>query len=366
MVKNESRIIKRCLDSVKGLVDYWIITDTGSTDDTKKIIAETMSGVPGELIDLPWTGDSGKNRTEVLKLAKDKSDYSLFIDADEFLVFTNEFDKNKFKESLTADVYDFTYKHGDIVYVKNSLTRNELGWSYIGKLHEFASSRIPVSTRGLAVGVYQSTFSDGAESQNPRKYEKHAEALELAVEVETDAHMRTRYIFYLAQSYRDSDNHQKAYENYLKRAGLGGWNEEVFVSFLNAGKLAIRLGKEQGEIISLFSKAFCAAPWRSESVHAAAFYLRNRGEYGTGYLLAKAALDIPNPGTKSLFVNSSVYDYALLDEYAICAYYAQKYEECHSSCLSLLKSGKLPAQSVERVAKNMVLCEGKFSPSFSG
>lgn len=37
IVKNEEKILSRCLNSVKGLVDEIIIVDTGSTDKTKAI-----------------------------------------------------------------------------------------------------------------------------------------------------------------------------------------------------------------------------------------------------------------------------------------------------------------------------------------
>ena len=40
IVKNEERVLKRCLDSVKDLVDEIVIVDTGSTDATKRIAAE--------------------------------------------------------------------------------------------------------------------------------------------------------------------------------------------------------------------------------------------------------------------------------------------------------------------------------------
>ncbi|WP_225094669.1 hypothetical protein [Streptomyces sp. CoH27] len=34
MVKNEARVIERCLELVRPLVDTWVISDTGSTDGT--------------------------------------------------------------------------------------------------------------------------------------------------------------------------------------------------------------------------------------------------------------------------------------------------------------------------------------------
>ena len=51
IVKNESRIIKRCLDSILPLIDSYCIIDTGSTDGTQEIILETLKDLPGELIE---------------------------------------------------------------------------------------------------------------------------------------------------------------------------------------------------------------------------------------------------------------------------------------------------------------------------
>jgi glycosyltransferase involved in cell wall biosynthesis len=38
IVKNESHVIERCLNSVKPLLDYVLIVDTGSTDNTIEVI----------------------------------------------------------------------------------------------------------------------------------------------------------------------------------------------------------------------------------------------------------------------------------------------------------------------------------------
>lgn len=358
IVKDEAHIIRRSLESVKGFIDYWVITDTGSSDATKEIVIEVMKGIPGQLVDVPWQ-NFGFNRTESLRLAKDVSDYSLILDADEFMVFEEGFDKARFKDSLNLDLYDVVFKMGNVTFTRAVLTKNSLNWLYKGIIHEFPESLIPVTTRGAAAGFHQMTLSDGSRSQDPKKFGKDAKVLESALLTETDSFMRARYTFYLAQSYRDSGELRQSYLNYLKRSTQGGWEEEVFLSLLGAGKIAVQLGKPQEEILSLFSRAFCAAPWRSESIYSAVFYLRGAGQYGLGYLLAKAALDIPNPGLKSLFVNNSVYDYALLDEYAVCAFYSKKFEECRSACVALLKSGKLPGSDAARVENNIKLCENK-------
>ena len=50
IVKNEKRVIQECLLSVKPLINYWVIVDTGSSDGTQNIIKRTMQGLPGEFI----------------------------------------------------------------------------------------------------------------------------------------------------------------------------------------------------------------------------------------------------------------------------------------------------------------------------
>src|SRR3978361_61262 len=82
IVKNESRVIERCLRSAKPFIDSWAISDTGSTDGTQQIIRDIMSDLPGELIERPWV-DFATNRNEALALSQKHGDYALVIDADE-------------------------------------------------------------------------------------------------------------------------------------------------------------------------------------------------------------------------------------------------------------------------------------------
>ena len=78
-------VIRRCLASVRPWIDAWAIVDTGSTDGTQDLVREALAGIPGELFERPWV-DFGHNRSEAIALAERRSDYLLFLDADEELV----------------------------------------------------------------------------------------------------------------------------------------------------------------------------------------------------------------------------------------------------------------------------------------
>jgi glycosyltransferase involved in cell wall biosynthesis len=73
IVKNEGHIIKDTLTKLLNKVpaiDYWVISDTGSTDKTKEIISDFFKerNIQGELYDDAWV-DFGHNRTLALEHA---------------------------------------------------------------------------------------------------------------------------------------------------------------------------------------------------------------------------------------------------------------------------------------------------------
>ena len=70
IVKNEAHVIRRCLDSVRPLIDTWVIVDTGSTDGTQDLIREIFADLPGELHERPWH-DFGYNRSESRRSFRD-------------------------------------------------------------------------------------------------------------------------------------------------------------------------------------------------------------------------------------------------------------------------------------------------------
>ena len=86
IVKNEAHIIEGTLKNICESVPitFWVISDTGSTDNTKEVILKFFNekNIPGEIFNDKWR-DFGHNRTLALKHAYNKSDYLLIFDADD-------------------------------------------------------------------------------------------------------------------------------------------------------------------------------------------------------------------------------------------------------------------------------------------
>jgi len=89
IVKDESHIIvdtlKKLLNKIK--FDYWVISDTGSTDNTKELIVDFFKkhNIKGELFEDKWE-DFGYNRSKALEHAYNKSKYVLIFDADDEII----------------------------------------------------------------------------------------------------------------------------------------------------------------------------------------------------------------------------------------------------------------------------------------
>ena len=353
IVKNEAHVIRRCLESALPLIDYVCIVDTGSSDGTQDVIRSFLREhkLAGEVVDEPWQ-DFAYNRSFALKQLRERKDidYGLMIDADNILIYDPGFDAEKFKRELTHDYYDISLRTGSVIYRLPLLFSNKIEFRYKGVLHEFLDYSAAMS-RGVANGFVNNQIQDSARNQNPRKYQDDAAVFETALRTETDPFLITRYTFYLAQSYRDSDDPEKALVAYQRRADMGYWEQEVFYSLYQIAKLKLQLAYPDSEVIQAYMAAYEVCPNRAEALHGAVQFCRVQQKYQQGYLLAKHSLLIALP-KDGLFMEQWIYDYGLLDEYSIVAYWAGHYRESFDACLKLLRDSKVPVDQRDRIRKN--------------
>lgn len=352
IVKNESRVITRCLDSVKGIIDYWVISDTGSTDGTQQIIRDyfDQQGIPGILLENEWK-NFAYNRNIALDAALGKADYILIMDADDQVLADEGF---RF-QSLVADCYMLKLHLNEISYYVPKLIKGNLPWRWEGVLHEYLDCPHPFSTDTHPDTCRIQAATDGARSQNPNKYLDDAKVLEQALEQEPH---NTRYQFYLAQSYRDAGLPEKALENYQKRIAMGGWAEEVYYAMMEVGHQKQQLNHPLNQVLESFVAAYQYRPQRLEALYYAVRLCRITEHFHLGYQLGKEALGQPIPNDV-LFVDNSVYNWRFQDELSICAVYAGKAAEAAKMMAELLASPSLPAEQKSRLENNLSFAQSR-------
>lgn len=342
IVKDEARVIQRCLQSVRDLIDCWVICDTGSADGTQELIRSCLEGIPGELHERPWV-DFGYNRSELMGLARGKADYLLLLDADYTLTT-----KPGAFEHLTADAYMVRHTHPDefgLEYYNRRLVRGDRNWWYVGVTHEYIETEGPVSELRLE-NAFITDWADGGVGR-ARRWHQDARLLEQALKQDPD---NPRNTFYLAQTYGDLGQTARAIEFYQRRAALDGWPEEAFYALYQVGVLRARLGDWAAAVPALID-AWNYRPGRIEPLYQLARGYRERQAHSAAHLFAVRALDRPRPAD-ILFVEPWMYRWGVLFEYSICAYWVGDAQASLQACDRLLAMPELPNAYREQTRLN--------------
>ena len=319
IVKNESKIITRLFDSVINIIDCYCICDTGSTDNTIELIKTYFESknIPGTIVNEPFK-NFAHNRNFALKSCVGMSDYVLLMDADMILQIKN-FNKQKLQ---MFDSCNILQGNNDFYYQNMRIVKNNGLFSYIGVTHEYIST--PSNNNLLQIAkdeLFITDYGDGGCKND--KFERDIKLLSDGIIAEPNN--SERYHFYLANSYCDIGNYEKAIETYEKRIKIGGWDQEIWYSYYKIGLCYKNLGKIADAIFT-WMNAYDFLPTRVENLYEIINHYRHTSKSKLAknfYNMAKESLSKNKNVNRDsfLFLHNDVYTYKLDYEFTIFAAY---------------------------------------------
>jgi glycosyltransferase involved in cell wall biosynthesis len=304
MFKNESKGIRRMLESVWRHIDFYVFQDNGSTDGTPEIVEEFFAdkNIPGFIykVEEGWVG-FGWNRDHLLQttLKNDHGcDWIMKMDCDEYLEVDDDFDWSYFYNTNTESFHVAAVNPG-CIYYRAWIWNAKLPWKF---QHDPAHEIIYLEDKGdnfervnLPRGLRMIGTNDGESYTVRTKYISDALKLEEKMIREETMLTDTYHFWYIAKSYQDcyhgnfyplGEAHSKEFarrfifyfEEYLKHINAQGIHEMSYFSAFSIG-LGYKYLGEIDKAIEWFKKSEKYCPIRNEHIVYLAQTYNELGQY---------------------------------------------------------------------------------------
>lgn len=313
IVRNESAILERCLQSTAPHVDYFVLCDTGSHDGTADVGRKIFerAGVSGEVHSIDFHNfEQARNQAlELCRAAPSAFDYILLLDADMELVVEDP----RWRHGLSHPAYLMRQVSSNMSYFNLRIVQRNTRARYVGMTHEYLD--VGAETKVLE-GAHLRDHACG--SSRSDKIKRDIALLEFALRKDPND---GRSLFYLAQTYREAGRYADAIQLYQRRIELGGWDEETWYCKYMIARCHEGLG-DIPRFISACLEAYSERPSRAEPLHALALHYRNVGQHDACAAICEMGEKIPFP-SDLLFVEEPAYRAGFRQEFSISGYYSR-------------------------------------------
>lgn len=352
IVKNESKIIVRLLETVMPLIDSYCICDTGSTDNTINLIEDycTKNNIPGKILKEPFK-DFGYNRSIALRWCNNMNnvDYILLMDADMKLEIKID-DIKSFKKTLTKDAYYVIQGTNDFYNNNIRIIRNDPTYSYWGVTHEYIELPDTARIDNISSNImFINDVGDGGS-----KADKYKRDIELLKQGLIDNPNNSRYLFYLANSYRDSHQYEEAIHTYTQRIAVEGWIQETWHSYYSMANCYMKINQHE-KAIFYWLEAYQYMPTRIENLYKIINYYRSEKKYGLALLFYELAIKTRSQYSHKnhLFLENDIYEHKLDYEMSIIGYYTNMNKsKMITMCMMLLNKKNITSSISNNIFNN--------------
>lgn len=321
IVKNEEKVLARCLNSVKDIVDEINIVDTGSTDNTVEIAKQYTNRV----FHFPWTGKFKDARNESFSYAT--KEYILYVDADDVILDEDQEKLKKLKQDLDQSVDSISmyynagldeYGNVTLSYRRNRLVKTSRNFQWKGDCHNYLEVYGKIENADVAITHKKSGHSVG---RNLSIYEE---------KIKNGDEFTPRDHFYYGNELRENGHYEKAIVSYTKNIEVqGGWMEDKIYACINRADCFRVLGKKPEELDSLFKSIKLAKTPRPEICSRIGFHFQQSRQFNHAifwYTLATELEDDPNRWSFTYPAYSTWYPHLQL---CVCYYNEQDFKKAY-------------------------------------
>ena len=310
IVRNEEKVLSRCLDSVQGIADEMIIVDTGSEDRTKEIARNYTD----KIYDFKWIDDFAAARNYAFEKAT--MNYILWLDADDVFEKEDREKLIKLKKDLDSAV-DAVAMHYYLAFdakgnVTSSLKRNRLvkrsrNFRWEGAVHECLVVGGNIFNSDIAV-THKKERADTA-NRNIEIYERRLAKGEA---------FSPRDLYYYANELLDHRRHEEAAEYYIKFLDTGqGWFEDNIAACGKLSDIYIRL-KDWDQALKYSLRSFKYDVPRAEACCRIGFLFLNKNRVKQAAAWYKIATELEKPVDSLGFTNYACWTWLPHIQLCVC------------------------------------------------
>jgi len=318
IVKNEEKVLGRCLKSVYDLVDEIIVVDTGSEDKTKEI----AKNYGAKIYDFKWIDDFSAARN--YSFSKATKDYIFWLDADDVLL---DIDRERFKNvrkilNPTIDVVMMKYNLGvrengipKVSFYRERLLKRENNYRWYNEVHEYIKIWGKIVNSEVCI-THKKEHSSG--TRNLRIFEKI---------LERDKKLNDRNCFYYARELFINEMYDKAIEFYEKFLETDGGTISNYLDACIDLSKCYKLKKENKKAFRTLLRSFEYDKPRAEICCMLGYHFKEVKEYDKAIFWFELILSLKKPNKNWGFIMPECWDFVPNAELAIINYKIGNLEE---------------------------------------
>jgi glycosyltransferase involved in cell wall biosynthesis len=372
IVRNESKNLPRLFASLHAVIDYYVIADTGSDDNTIELIHALGAtyNIPGMVISHQWV-DFAHNRNLALEAAvqaleqgKHSSNWIMIIDADEELVILDPGFKSALIEGYTYSTHkrfgEINFNHYFLIWIKGQQ------WKWEGRIHNYLINvEGKVKKKYLNQLYIKSHVFEGAKSipfQSGR--EKAVHDARILMEELNGISIESKNVhrfFQLGNSLLATGDLTLAVEYLEQVAACEQASKDVrYISLILISKSLMRGKADADKILPYLERAFIIDESRLETYYYRSVLYRQQGDITSALALLEKANVMEKDDRGYFYQEADIYEWKLNYELAFVYFQLKQYGMSGKIIHQLLEGGMVPegeqkfiASLLERIEKKV-------------